>query len=177
MCKKFVKAKLRLGLSIFYSSIYTNPRVLQRFVQPVVADMAHNIANKSTKKTSFPNGWPYRTRYSERLVRRDNSLITHISTYGQLSKRLLQYQTYYYITYEQALKNRSTNFWRKNICLGGVWLSQKSLDEKYLPNPWRQFRWSNTTKYLTKNVGWHFSSSFFLASSSISEIAVTDWVH
>ena len=86
----------------------------------VVADMAQNITVKSTKTPSFPNGWPYRIRYCERLVRRDNSLFTHISTYEQLSKRLLHYQTYYYITYEQALKNRSTNFWRKISAPGGV---------------------------------------------------------
>jgi hypothetical protein len=39
-----------------------------------VADMAHNIANKTTETPSFSNGWPYRFRYCERIVRRDMSV-------------------------------------------------------------------------------------------------------
>ena len=54
-----------------------------------VADITHNMANKTTETPSFPNGWPYRSRNCERLVRRDNSLTTHKSTYEQLSTRLL----------------------------------------------------------------------------------------
>ena len=33
--------------------------------------MTHNMANKTTETPSFPKDWPYRTRYFERLVRRD----------------------------------------------------------------------------------------------------------
>jgi hypothetical protein len=41
----------------------------------VVADMAHNISNKTTETPSFSKGWPYRFRYCERMVRRDNLLM------------------------------------------------------------------------------------------------------
>jgi hypothetical protein len=43
----------------------------------VVADITHNIANKTTETPSFSKDWPYRIRYCERLVRRDNSQYTY----------------------------------------------------------------------------------------------------
>jgi len=110
----------------------------------------------------------------EILVQHDGALGLDISTYEQLSERRLHYQTYYYITYEQALKNRSTNFWRKISASGGV-AEPKILTKNICPIRYGNFADRTRRNIWRKNVGWHFSSS--LASSSISEIAVTDWVH